>query len=30
DSPGAKEEYTTAQKLNLEISTPESRKGGAS
>ncbi|ENT4611606.1 DUF4406 domain-containing protein [Salmonella enterica] len=30
DSPGAKEEYATARKLNLEISTPESRKGGAS
>ncbi|EGI95965.1 hypothetical protein SB521682_1879 [Shigella boydii 5216-82] len=26
DSPGAKEEYATALKLNLIISTPESRK----
>ncbi|HGB5892423.1 TPA: DUF4406 domain-containing protein [Salmonella enterica subsp. enterica serovar Kottbus] len=30
NSPGATAEYDLAKKLGLEISTPESRKGGAS
>ncbi|EBW6363363.1 nucleoside 2-deoxyribosyltransferase [Salmonella enterica subsp. enterica serovar Oranienburg] len=30
DSPGATAEYDLAKRLGLEVSTPESRKGGAS